>query len=222
MLKIVLATRNAHKYRELSSLLRVPGIRYYSLAEFPHMRSVVERGRTFAENASIKARAAASTTGAWAIADDSGIEVDALRGAPGVRSARFAGRHGNDRANNDKLLQMLRGRAPSQRRARYRCVLALARPGLRRVALSVGMWEGCIAERPQGRGGFGYDPIFWLPRLRKTAAQISATAKNRLSHRANAAEGMRRQLRRFVNGRAASRTNIASRTESSGRRFGPS
>ena len=221
MLDIVVATRNAHKFRELKALLRVPGIRYHSLAEFPRARPAAERGRTFAENAAIKARAAARATGCWAIADDSGIEVDALRGAPGVRSARFAGRHGDDRANNDRLLQKLRGRAPSQRRARYRCVLALARPGRGVVAVSDGVWEGRIADAPQGRGGFGYDPIFWLPRLRKTAAQISAAMKNRLSHRAKAASGMRRVLRRVVTSRAAIRISTASRTGSSGQKSDP-
>lgn len=197
MLEIVIATRNAHKFRELAALLRTPGIRWRSLAEFPKAAPVREHGRTFAKNASIKARAAARLTGRWAVADDSGIEVDALDGAPGVRSARFAGGHGDDRANNDKLLRLLRGLPMSQRSARYRCVLALA--GSRGVvAFSEGVWEGRIAERPKGRGGFGYDPIFWLPR-RKTVGQLSASAKNGLSHRAKAASGMRRQLRRLVN-----------------------
>ena len=215
MIDVVLATRNAHKFRELSALLRVPGIRWRSLAEFPAAAPVTERGRTFAQNAALKARAAARLTGGWAMADDSGIEVDALDGLPGVRSARFAGGHGDDRANNETLLRRLRGVPPSRRTARYRCVLALARP-TGAVMFSEGVWAGRIAEAPRGRGGFGYDPIFWLPRLGKTAAQISAASKNRLSHRARAAAAMRRQLRRLVTGRAATRASTASRRGSSG------
>ena len=215
MIDVVLATRNAHKFRELSALLRVPGIRWHSLAEFPDAAPVKERGRTFAANAALKARAAARLAGGWAMADDSGIEVEALEGAPGVRSARFAGRHGDDQANNTTLLRRLRGVPPSRRTARYRCVLALAKPG-GAVMFAEGVWSGRIAEAPRGRGGFGYDPIFWLPRAGKTAAQLSAAAKNRVSHRARAAAAMRRRLRRLVTGRAANRAGTASRTGSSG------
>ena len=117
MLHIVIATKNRHKIRELGQLLAVPGIRWRSLREFPEVRDVPERGRTFDANAVTKARAAAQATGLLALADDSGLEVDALDGRPGVRSARFAGRHGDDRANNTKLLHLLAGIPASRRGA---------------------------------------------------------------------------------------------------------
>ena len=197
MLDIVIATSNRHKVRELNALLAVPGIRWHSLAEFPSAPAVRETGRTFEANAILKARGVSRATGRVALADDSGLEVDALHGAPGVRSARFAGRHGHDRANHERLLRALRGRPPAQRRARYRCVLALATPsGM--IAVTRGTWNGRVAERARGRRGFGYDPIFFLPRVGKTVAQLPASTKRRLSHRAQAARAMRAVLRRLV------------------------
>lgn len=193
MREIVLATGNPHKFRELRGLLRVPGIRWRSLADFPGLRAVRETGRTFEANAAKKALAMARATGLWAIADDSGIEVKALGWAPGVRSARFAGRHGNDAANNKKLLRLLRAVPALRRTARYRCVLALASP-TRVHALTRGVWRGRIAATPAGQGGFGYDPIFWLPARGKTVAQLPASLKQRLSHRALAAKRMQRVL----------------------------
>jgi len=196
-LDIVIATRNPHKFRELAALLRVPGIRWRSLNEFPRVPAIPERGTTFRENAVAKAVAVARATGHPALADDSGLEVAALNGSPGVRSARFAGRQGDDEANNAKLLRRLQGAAPSQRGARYRCVLALASP-TKLVAVTEGTLAGRIAHQPAGRGGFGYDPLFLVPRAGKTVAQLSAAAKNRISHRAKAAARMRRRLRRVV------------------------
>lgn len=219
MIDIVVATGNVHKFRELTQLLRVPGIRWHSLAEYPRLRLPHERGRTFDANAIKKARAIAKATGWFALADDSGIEVDALAGAPGIRSARFAGRHGGDRANNHKLLRALQGLPASRRRARYRCSLALARPGgrdrrpprqeraagrgagasgARLIALSRGVWCGHIAFIPRGRRGFGYDPIFLVPRCGKTVGQLPARVKQRLSHRARAARRLLPVLRRLV------------------------
>ena len=196
---VVIATRNPHKFRELTTLLKVRGVRWRSLAEFPQAPSVEERGRTFDANAAAKALTVARITGCAALADDSGLEVDALQGRPGVRSARFAGRHGDDRANNEKLLQGLRHVPASQRRARYRCSLALALPangsrGSRVAALTRGLWQGRIAERARGRGGFGYDPLFLVPRLGKTVGELPASVKARLSHRARAALHMRARL----------------------------
>ena len=198
MLEIIIATRNRHKFRELSSLLTAPGIRWRSLAEFPRAPDVRETGKTFDENAVRKARAAARTTKHLALADDSGLEVEALGWAPGIRSARFAGRHGDDRANNEKLLRLLDGRGPRERRARYRCTLALADPTGRVLALTRGAWYGRIAEIPKGHHGFGYDPIFLVPRLDKTVGQLAGSVKQRLSHRARAARTMRQALRRMV------------------------
>lgn len=192
MLEIVIATSNLHKVRELRGLLRIGGVRWRSLAEFPSVRPPRETERSFAANAVLKARAVARATGRLTLADDSGLEVAALGGAPGIRSARFAGRHGDDAANNAKLLRLLRRRGPRQ--ARYRCVLALAAP--RRVlAVVVGTWQGRIAARQAGANGFGYDPVFLAPGQRgKTVAQLPRRTKQRLSHRAAAA----RRLRPFL------------------------
>ena len=205
MLDVVIATRNRHKFRELKALLDVPGIRWRSLVEFPDAPSVEETGRTFAANAVKKARAIARATGHPALADDSGIEVEALGWAPGVRSARFAGGHGDDRANNAKLLRLLDGQPAGKRRARYRCSLVLADPS-RSIALTRGTWSGRVALRTQGSQGFGYDPVFLIPRLGKTVAQLPASVKQRLSHRAMAARRMRLVLRRLARaGRATAR-----------------
>ena len=201
MLHIVIATRNRHKFRELRALLRVRGIRWRSLQEFPRVREVKETGRTFDANARQKALAVAKATGCLALADDSGLEVDALGGAPGVRSARFAGGHGDDQTNNRKLLRLLGQRPLAQRRARYRCVLALASPqGIIRVVQ--GAWEGRIAFRPAGAQGFGYDPVFLVPRFGKTVGQLPFRVKQRWSHRSVAARRMLVVLRRLT---AASR-----------------
>ena len=197
MLDIVIATGNRKKFRELRALLRLSDIRWRSLAEFPRLPPVRETGRSFEANAVKKATAAARATSLPAVADDSGLEVDALGGAPGVRSARFAGRHGDDRANNRKLLRLLDGLPPRRRGARYRCVLALAGPS-RLLAVARGTWAGRIAERPRGRGGFGYDPVFLVPRFGKTVGALPAAAKRRLSHRAIAARRLRPALQRLA------------------------
>ena len=191
---IVIATSNRHKARELQQLLRVRGIRWRTLADYPRLRPVRETGRTFEANAVKKAVAVAKATGRFALADDSGLEVEALRWGPGVRSARFAGTHGNDEANNRKLLRLLRDVPMSRRRARYRCALALASAdGL--LAVTHGTWTGRIAQGPKGRGGFGYDPLFLVPRFGKTVGELPASVKQRFSHRAQAARRMRARLR---------------------------
>ena len=200
---LVIATRNLHKVRELKSLLRLRHVRWRSLQEFPGVPPVKEDGRTFADNAAKKARAAARATGCLALADDSGLEVRALNGEPGVRSARFAGRHGDDAANNALVLRRLAGAPRGERAAQFRCVLVLADP--RRVlAMSEGRLRGWIGEAPRGRQGFGYDPIFVVPGG-KTVAELPMAVKNRISHRARAAAGMRRTLARLAaaSGRAA-------------------
>lgn len=209
MRAIVIATRNRHKVRELTALLDVRGIRWWSLGTFPHLPPIPERGRTFRANAIAKARAVARLTGEWALADDSGLEVDALDGAPGVRSARFAGRHGDDQANNAKLLRLLDGQPPPRRTARFRCVLALASPS-KLLAVTEGVWEGRIAEQPTGRRGFGYDPIFLIPRLGKTSAQLPASVKNRLSHRGRTARRMRRILNQLLDEELRTTSEISS------------
>ena len=197
MLEIVIATTNRHKFRELKSLLPLAGIRWRTLAAFGRVPPVRETGRTFAANAVRKAKAVARATGCVALADDSGLEVDALGGAPGVRSARFAGPHGRDEANNRKLLRQLNGRSGRQRQARYRCSLALASP-TRMIAVVQGDWKGRLAATPAGRHGFGYDPIFLVPRLGRTVGQLPARVKQRLSHRAAAARNLRPILTRLT------------------------
>ena len=199
---MVIASGNPHKVRELVALLPLRGARWRSLAEFPSLPRVPERGATFEANATRKALAVARATGLLALADDSGLEVDALRWGPGVRSARFAGRHGDDAANNRKLLRLLAGLPPSRRRARYRCALALADPA-RVLAVTGGAWYGRIAVAPAGARGFGYDPLFLVPAYGKTVGQLPARVKQRRSHRARAARRMMPVLRRIVRARAA-------------------
>ena len=197
MLPIIIATSNRHKFAELKALLTMPGIGWRSLAEFPGLPPVRETGRTFEANAIKKARHVARWTGCFALADDSGLEVDVLGGLPGVRSARFAGRHGDDQANNAILLRHLAPIPLRERRARYYCVLALVSPkGW--VGTTWGLWEGRIALKPSGHRGFGYDPLFLVPRFGKTVGQLPHRVKQRLSHRAKAARELRPLLRRFV------------------------
>lgn len=203
MLHIVIATRNRHKFRELVGLLKIRGIRWHSLQEFPQIPAVKETGRTFDANAMRKARAVAKATGYLALADDSGLEVDALGGLPGIQSARYAGSHGRDDANNEKLLRKLRRVSTHQRQAQYRCSLALASP-VELMAIRRGRWAGRIAISPAGSRGFGYDPIFVVPQFGKTVGQLPMSVKQRLSHRAKAARSMRVFLIRLVSGLAAS------------------
>jgi XTP/dITP diphosphohydrolase len=185
--RIVLASNNAGKAKELMALLAPLGIEIVSQSDFS-VPDVEETGLTFVENALIKARHACRITGLPAIADDSGIEVDALNGAPGIYSARFAGEQGNDAANNQKLLELLEGVPAEERTARYQCVMVLLEHETDPTPLIFsGAWEGVIGTAPQGDGGFGYDPLFWLPSRGVTAAEIAPELKNLISHRAKAA-----------------------------------
>lgn len=183
MPEILLATHNAGKLREMRQL--AAGLRWRSLDEFPHVAPSPETGRTFADNARQKALYYAAATGLPTLADDSGLEVDALQGAPGVHSARFAGEPRDDRANNRKLVRLLREVAAAERTARYRCAVALALDG-RVVAEADGTLEGVICDEPRGAGGFGYDPHFLIPELGLTAAELPAEQKNAISHRGQA------------------------------------
>lgn len=184
--KIVLATGNAGKVREMASLLADAGMDVVAQTELG-VGSVEETGLTFVENAIIKARHAAKVTGLPAIADDSGISVDYLGGAPGIYSARYAGTDGNDGANIVKLLAALDGVPAAQRQAHFNCVLVYMRHDNDPTPIIChGRWAGVIAERAQGEGGFGYDPVFWLPELNKTAAQLRPEEKQAMSHRGKA------------------------------------
>jgi XTP/dITP diphosphohydrolase len=198
---LVLATGNPGKLREFKLLLAGLPLRIEAQSRF-EVSPVEETGSSFLDNALLKARHAARATRAAVIADDSGLEVDALGGAPGVRSARFAGPMADDAANNEKLVAALAGLPAAQRRARYRCVLVyLSAPDDAAPIVAEGAWEGVILEQPLGAGGFGYDPYFWLPDLAQTAAQLSADDKNRLSHRGTAMRALRARLDERLRGR---------------------
>ncbi|MEW6727186.1 XTP/dITP diphosphatase [Desulforudis sp. 1088] len=185
MRRLVLATRNAGKVRELAALLGPLGVEVVSLADYPEIGEIPEEGDTFQENAIFKAREVARLTGETALADDSGLEVDALNGAPGVYSARFAGEPKSDAANNAKLLRLLTGLPPEKRTARFRCVMALAVPD-GRVYTAEETSEGIILDAPRGDNGFGYDPLFYVEEFGKTFAELDLTTKNRISHRGRA------------------------------------
>ncbi|MEJ8569445.1 RdgB/HAM1 family non-canonical purine NTP pyrophosphatase [Elongatibacter sediminis] len=183
---LVLASGNAGKLRELGDMLAPLGWRVLSQGEW-NFGEAVEDAPTFLENALIKARHAARNTGLPALADDSGLVVDALDGAPGIHSARYAGAHGDDAANNRKLLEALAGVPEADRGARFICAVALLRHADDPVPLiAVGEWRGRILEAPRGIGGFGYDPLFWVPGEGCTSAELPPERKNQLSHRGRA------------------------------------
>ena len=192
---LIVATSNAGKLREFRALLADLPFDLRSLGELA-VAPPAETGASFLENALLKARhAAAALPGAAALADDSGLEVDALGGAPGIFSARYAGPDADDAANNAKLIAALAHTPVSGRRARYRCVLVyVAGADDPRPLVAEGAWEGSILDAPRGSGGFGYDPYFWLPELQLTAAQLDLADKNRISHRGIALRALRDQL----------------------------
>jgi XTP/dITP diphosphohydrolase len=194
---ILLATRNRHKVVEIAALLS-PGLGVLSLAERPEVPDVVEDAATLEGNARKKAASVAAATGLWCLADDTGLEVEALGGAPGVLSARYAGAGCDYAANNRKLLEALRGVPRERRGAAFRTVMALSDPGGGRVVLEEGRLSGAIAEEPSGTGGFGYDPLFFIPARGKTLAQLTLEEKNELSHRSAALGRMLPHLRRLA------------------------
>jgi len=186
MSTIVLATGNQGKVKELATLLADHNILIQPQSDFD-VPDVPETGTTFVENAIIKARHAAKITGLPAIADDSGLEVDALKGAPGVFSARYAGSNANDKDNNAKLLEELQGVPTSKRSARFHCVLVYMRHADDPTPIIChGVWEGSILTEAKGEQGFGYDPLFWVEQEQKSSAQLPREVKNALSHRGKA------------------------------------
>jgi XTP/dITP diphosphohydrolase len=195
MKQLVLASGNAGKLRELSVILDDLGYQLHAQSEFG-VSEIAETGTTFVENAIIKARHAASVTGLAALADDSGLEVDALDGAPGVYSARFSGPAANDQSNNALLVEKLQTVPIAERSARYRAVIVLMRHAADPSPLICeGSWDGVIHLQPAGTGGFGYDPYFFLPELGCTSAELSASEKNRISHRGKALAELKRRLK---------------------------
>lgn len=186
MQKIVIASGNTGKLREFQQLLASCGFEVLPQSDF-NVSNADETGTTFVENAIIKARHACQQTGLPAIADDSGIEVDALHGRPGVYSARYSGDNANDQSNNQKLLAELNGVPTEKRTARYHAVLAFMRHAEDPTPiLCHGTWEGIILTEPRGENGFGYDPLFFVPTHNCASAELDKAEKNRISHRGKA------------------------------------
>lgn len=196
-LEAVLATRNPGKVREILDLLRDLPLLVYSLDAFPQIRHLPEDGLTYTENAISKALTVARLTRRLAIADDSGIEIDALQGAPGPQSRRFLGEDASDASRNARILKLLADVPAKARSARYRAVVAVATPE-GTVRTFEGVCEGQIASVPRGSHGFGYDPIFLVPEHGKTVAQLPLVVKNRISHRARALAAARPYLRQLA------------------------
>lgn len=194
MKKIVLASGNVGKLREIQQLLSGCGFEVVPQSDF-FSENAEETGLTFVENAIIKARYACAKTGLPAIADDSGIEVDALNGRPGIYSARYAGENAKDADNNQKLLQELTDVPAEQRTARYHAVLAFMRHAEDPTPiLCHGIWEGVVLPEPRGEGGFGYDPLFFVPSHNCASAELDKAEKNRISHRGRAMQELLKKL----------------------------
>ncbi|ACB85520.1 XTP/dITP diphosphatase [Natranaerobius thermophilus] len=186
-MKLVLASGNQGKLNELKALLSKQPVEIYSMSDFNNIKEAQETGKTFAENAIIKAQNVADSTGYLSLADDSGLEVDALDGAPGVYSARYAGENACDQDNNNKLLRSLKDIPYKQRTARFKCVIAIAYPDTPPVTFT-GTCEGYILREPKGDRGFGYDPLFYHPDMGKTFGELYQEEKSSISHRGKALE----------------------------------
>ncbi len=191
-MKLIIASNNAHKLIEIKAILGDVFREIQSMREAGITHETVEDGETFLENAEKKAREMAEISGCYALADDSGLCVDALNGSPGIYSARFAGEHGNDEANNDLLLQKLEN--VTDRGAHYTCAMALACPDGRMITAE-GYLYGEIGYERRGHNGFGYDPLFILPERGCTTAELSPEEKNAISHRANALHALLEKLK---------------------------
>lgn len=198
MPRLVLGSRNTKKLRELVALLGDLGVELTDLSPYPYAPEVEETGTTFEENARLKATSLAPALGEWVLGEDSGLVVPALGGQPGVYSARWAGTHGDDAANNAKLLAELAGKAGGDRAAYYVSTAALADPTGTVVAVAEGRCHGRIGTEPRGTGGFGYDPLFVIPEYHATFGELSPTVKNALSHRGRAIGRLRPAVRKYV------------------------
>ncbi len=191
--ELVIATRNRGKLREVTAFLKPAVPRILSLLDFPEIGEIVEDGETFAENAIKKAKTVARKTRRWALADDSGLAVDALEGRPGIFSSRYAGEGATDSDRVQKLLLEMASVPEGHRQARFICVIALSSPdGETRIV--EGECRGRIAFEPRGQQGFGYDPVFFVPEFERTMAELPLEVKNQISHRARALEKIRRIL----------------------------
>jgi XTP/dITP diphosphohydrolase len=197
-LKIVLATRNEDKVREMREILGGLPVEFLSLRDFPQVQSAVEDGSTFEENAVKKAMHVWRETGLASLADDSGLVVDALGGQPGVMSARFAGEGATYEDNNARLLRLIKDVPREKRKARFVCVAVFV-TAKGKIVMQRGELQGEIVDAPRGGGGFGYDPIVYLPRLKQTVAELDAETKNTMSHRAKAVGAMKPYIMSLVN-----------------------
>ncbi|MBN0988397.1 RdgB/HAM1 family non-canonical purine NTP pyrophosphatase [Amphritea pacifica] len=196
--QIVLASGNRGKLKEFNQVLGELGVEVIPQSQFS-VPDAEETGLSFVENAIIKARHASQLTGLPALADDSGLEVDLLNGAPGIYSARFAGAGATDAENNQKLLTLLQGASPEQRTARFRCVLVFMRHAEDPTPLICqGSWEGQILPLPQGENGFGYDPLFLVPGLDIASAQLPPEQKNKISHRGQAVQQLIKMIPAYL------------------------
>jgi len=195
--EVVIATRNPGKLREMKAILAPLSLQLLSLKDFPEIPDVVEDGATFSENAGKKAKAVAHLTGHPAIADDSGLCVDALQGRPGVFSSRFAGEKATDQKRCQKVLDEMAGVPEDQRGAEFICAMTIASPD-GKMQIVEGKCRGRITFAPQGKHGFGFDPIFFVPKFGKTMAELEPEVKNRISHRAQALKKIKLVLPKFI------------------------
>lgn len=196
--KLLVATHNQGKVKEFAAMLGAMAVAWLSLDDVAVTEDVAETGVSFDENARLKARAYAQKTGLLTLADDSGLEVDALNGAPGVYTARYGGAGLTHTKRYRLLLQNLAGVPWEKRTARFRCAIALAAPDGQILAESEGVCEGVIALEPAGSAGFGYDPVFFLPEYGQTMAQVEATVKQQISHRGRALRALASRLRQVL------------------------
>ncbi|OGC79296.1 MAG: non-canonical purine NTP pyrophosphatase, RdgB/HAM1 family [candidate division Zixibacteria bacterium RBG_16_40_9] len=196
-MKLVLATQNKDKVREIKNFLSGLKIQILTLDDSQNNFKIKETGKTLEENAILKADAVYKLTKLPTLADDSGLEVQYLKGKPGVRSSRFAGEKATYSDNNLKLLKLLKGVPVKQRKAQFRCVMAL-KVSENKIKLLEGKVSGYIATELKGKNGFGYDPLFYIPKLKKTFAQLSLKQKNKLSHRAKALQKVKKYLQSII------------------------
>lgn len=192
--EILIASRNKGKIAEIQQIFADVPVKLRTLADFPDAPEVEETGKTFSENARLKAVAYARHANLWALADDSGLEIDALEGRPGIHSAHYAGKHGADGSNNDKVFRELENIIDEKRTARFRAAMVLANPQGVILAESEGSVEGLITRELRGSAGFGYDPLFLVPEFGQTMAELGLEIKNRISHRAQALRRLRERM----------------------------
>src|SRR5262249_30978994 len=195
---LVVGTRNRKKREEIAEIIGDLGLELADLTRWPDLPEVIEDGRTFEENARKKPTERARALGHWVVGEDSGLVVPGLNGRPGVHSARYAGKHGDDAANNSRLLAELAPLPDDRRAAYYVCAVALADPQGEVQAIAEGRCHGVIAKEPRGTNGFGYDPLFFIPEYHRTFGELSPRVKQALSHRARALEKLRPALRQLM------------------------